>query len=155
MKKTNNVNLIYPRFLNIVLDISKEFKTATGHSIIIHETFRTPERQEYLYAQGRTEGKDVVTNSKKSIHQLGLAVDVVGDMSPRPGIQGPYEIDWSKFGAIVISKGMVWGGKWGDSVHVEMRGQFTEAQLFEMAEKNGILWVWSKLESYYEKQPSF
>jgi len=49
--------------------------------------FRTVEQQQKLYAQGRTDPGNIVTNKdgikKKSKHQTGLAVDVV-----------PYPIDW-------------------------------------------------------------
>src|SRR5687767_3221027 len=45
----------------------------------IFEAFRTPQRQAYLYAQGRTRPGDIVTRAKpwSSYHQYGLAVDFV------------------------------------------------------------------------------
>lgn len=45
----------------------------------VFEAFRTPERQEWLYAQGRTRAGSVVTNARAwaSFHQYGMAVDLV------------------------------------------------------------------------------
>lgn len=58
-----------------------------GLSVMVLETHRTRERQEYLYAQGRTRPGNVVTWTLNSLHRFGLAADVV----PTPGGQ----ISWS------------------------------------------------------------
>lgn len=155
MKINKNENLLFPTFLKTVQSISKQFKQETGDRVVIHETWRNPERQQWLYEQGRSRKGPIVTNATRSMHSLGLACDIVGDVSPRPGIQGPYDIDFKKFGAIVLSHSMVWGGSWHDSVHIEMRGPYTQQQLFDMAADKGIIYVWHKLEDYYAAHPSF
>ena len=45
----------------------------------IFEAFRTPERQEWLFAQGRTRSGSVVTKARawESFHQYGMAADLV------------------------------------------------------------------------------
>lgn len=50
-----------------------------GHEFEVLEAFRTPERQNDLFAQGRTKPGEKVTwvNAWGSIHQYGLAVDFV------------------------------------------------------------------------------
>jgi peptidoglycan L-alanyl-D-glutamate endopeptidase CwlK len=50
-----------------------------GHMFEVFEAFRTPERQAFLFAQGRTRPGNKVTwvNSWRSIHQYGLAVDFI------------------------------------------------------------------------------
>lgn len=58
-----------------------------GLSVMVLETHRTRERQEYLYAQGRTRPGNVVTWTLNSLHRFGLAADVV----PTPNGQ----ISWS------------------------------------------------------------
>lgn len=52
---------------------------AEGIPLRVFESYRTPTRQNYLYAQGRTRAGNVVTNAKawQSYHQYGLAVDLV------------------------------------------------------------------------------
>ncbi len=52
-----------------------------GSDVSIVETTRTQDRQDYLYAQGRTRPGDVVTWTKDSAHTRGEAVDVVVDGS--------------------------------------------------------------------------
>lgn len=47
-----------------------------GHPIIVVETWRSQERQDSLYAQGRTEPGPQVTWTKHSRHTDGEAVDV-------------------------------------------------------------------------------
>lgn len=155
MKINKNENLLFPTFLKTIHSISDQFKRETGTRVVIHETWRNYERQQWLYEQGRTRKGPVVTNTTKSLHSLGLACDIVGDISPLPGVQGPYDIDFKAFGAIVLSHSMVWGGKWQDMVHVEMRGPYSTSEIFDMADKHGILYVWHKLEQYYAAYPSF
>jgi peptidoglycan L-alanyl-D-glutamate endopeptidase CwlK len=52
---------------------------AEGHPFELFEAFRTPQRQNYLWAQGRTRPGPIVTRAKpwSSYHQYGLAVDLV------------------------------------------------------------------------------
>lgn len=47
-----------------------------GHPIRVVETFRTQNRQDDLYAQGRTEPGARVTWTRTSLHTDGRAVDV-------------------------------------------------------------------------------
>lgn len=155
MKINRNENLLLPVFLKTLKSVAKQFRQETGVDVVIYETWRDPARQQWLYEQGRTRQGPVVTHATRSLHSLGVACDLVGDISAAPGIQGPYEIDFKKFGAIVLSHGLVWGGAWNDYVHCEMRGPYTTKQLFEMAADKGILYVWHKLEDYYAAKPSF
>jgi peptidoglycan LD-endopeptidase CwlK len=56
---------------------------AAGLPLRIFEAWRSPERQRYLYAQGRTTNGPIVTYAKawQSYHQYGLAVDFVGHVN--------------------------------------------------------------------------
>ena len=47
-----------------------------GLAVLITETYRTQERQDYLYAQGRTRAGTIVTWTRKSRHTGRLAWDV-------------------------------------------------------------------------------
>jgi peptidoglycan L-alanyl-D-glutamate endopeptidase CwlK len=96
---------------------------------------RTLEEQQALYAKGRSEPGEIVTNcdgvNRRSNHQSGNAVDVV-----------PYPIDWSdtkrmrEFGWYVLgvantlkrqgvmSHNVMWGGQWTrfpDLPHFELK----------------------------------
>ena len=95
---------------------------------------RTEEEQKKLYAQGRTESGNIVTNAdgvtNKSRHQSGNAVDVI----PYP--EGYDEEELHNFGYFVIGvatmlksygaidKDVIWGGLWksfSDKPHWEIK----------------------------------
>jgi len=87
-----------------------------GLNISINETFRTIERQDYLYAQGRTRSGAIVTNSRgsamNSYHQWGLAFDIYNNVTG-----DAYNINvLNKAGAIGQSMGLEWGGSWAGFV---------------------------------------
>lgn len=107
-----------------------------GHVPWVYETRRTPERQAYLYASGRTRPGPKVTWTRESKHLHGLAVDIIdGREHPtRPGDRvgwgtwgdpisaGMAERFFSALGDEAKAIGLVWGGDWKsrDLPHVEM-----------------------------------
>jgi LAS superfamily LD-carboxypeptidase LdcB len=53
---------------------------AKGFRVLVYETYRTPERQAWLYSQGRPgphAGRPQVTWTLDSLHRYGLAADMV------------------------------------------------------------------------------
>lgn len=58
-----------------------------GYTLLVYETRRTHERQEYLYAQGRTRPGPIVTYTLDSAHLYGTAADMVPMVGGAP--------DWS------------------------------------------------------------
>lgn len=96
-----------------------------GFPIRITEGVRSCERQNALYAQGRTLPLPVVTNAKcgESLHQYGVAFDIV---FRNTGYQGP----WERVGELGESLGLQWGGRWTafpDRPHFELRLTYTLA----------------------------
>lgn len=92
-----------------------------GLDPIVIETYRPQERQDALYAQGRTKpGRRVVTWTRHSRHTDRDAADVC------PRVRG--KIDWSRrdkfdaWGACAEEAGLLWGGRFTnyDGAHVEM-----------------------------------
>jgi hypothetical protein len=69
---------LHPRF-RALLDQLLQKLAAENRPFRVFEAFRTPERQEWLYAQGRTRPGGIVTKAGawKSFHQFGLAADLV------------------------------------------------------------------------------
>ncbi len=63
------------RVAKVIVDLG-----AAGLPLRVFEAWRPPERQRYLYEQGRTRPGNKVTFAKawESYHQYGLAVDIVG-----------------------------------------------------------------------------
>lgn len=61
-----------------IVDRARDAIAKSGLSAHIFEGWRSPQRQNQLYDQGRTKPGKIVTNRQawESIHQYGLAVDV-------------------------------------------------------------------------------
>ncbi len=80
--------------------------------IFISETYRSQERQDYLYAQGRTRPGAKVTWTLNSNHKSRRAWDIA--VAPPKGL---YDVaTLNKVGAIARKLGITWGGDWKDTV---------------------------------------
>ncbi|WP_107841316.1 M15 family metallopeptidase [Metasolibacillus meyeri] len=82
-------------------------------NIFITETYRSQERQNYLYAQGRTRSGAIVTWTLNSNHKSRLAWDIA--VAPP---QSLYDVTTlNKVGAIAQKLGITWGGQksWVDA----------------------------------------
>jgi peptidoglycan L-alanyl-D-glutamate endopeptidase CwlK len=83
-----------------------------GIRIKITEGYRSNERQEELYAQGRTKPGPIVTHAKpgSSLHNFGLAIDVAA-VDENGKVSWPNEVKyWKTLGDIGRSVGLKWGG---------------------------------------------
>lgn len=106
-----DLNKLHPFVRRITQSFLDECKKQ-GLNIGISETYRTVERQDYLYAQGRTRSGSVVTNAKgnnmSSYHQWGLAFDIYNNVKG-----DEYNIIvLNKAGEIGQKMGLEWGGTW-------------------------------------------
>lgn len=99
----------------IIVNASRE----AGWPVVIRSLggFRSPTQQDRLYAQGRTAPGPIVTYTRSSAHESGLAFDL--DLLDYPRSVGmPL---WKFLGAWWKSQGLRWGGDWGDYGHFELR----------------------------------
>ncbi|MGE7954798.1 M15 family metallopeptidase, partial [Lysinibacillus xylanilyticus] len=89
-------------------------------NIFITETYRSQERQNYLYAQGRTRPGQIVTWTLNSNHKSRLAWDIA--VAPP---QSLYDVTTlNRIGAIARKLGITWGGDWVGSIdrpHFEVK----------------------------------
>lgn len=104
-----------------------------GMDILIYCTYRSPEEQNGLYAQGRSKPGKIVTNARggESWHNHRCAFDFVPLVAGKPA--------WSdtnlyrKAGVIAESVGLEWAGRWTGSLretaHCQYTGGLTLAQL--------------------------
>jgi hypothetical protein len=76
-----------------------------GYSLMVFETYRSPQRQQYLFSQGSTQLKNV------GVHHYGLGCDIVFDDYGQPSWQGNFRL----LGDLARKHGLVWGGDWGES----------------------------------------
>ena len=121
-EQCRDINKLNPKAKLACEYLLKACKEA-GLNIIVTETLRTTERQQYLYAQGRTRPGNIVTNcdgvKNKSIHQYGNAFDVCQNIKGKE-----YEdAVIAKVGALGQKIGLEWGGSWKgfvDSPHFQL-----------------------------------
>lgn len=111
VKDCRDLNELHPYVKHLAEKLLAECKRQ-GLNIIITETYRTKERQDYLYAQGRTRPGNIVTNAKgasmQSIHQWRLAFDICHN---KRGDEYNMTI-LNKAAKIAKSFGLEWGGDW-------------------------------------------
>ncbi len=102
-----------------------------GLEVLITQTLRDIEYQNYLYAQGRTSEGSIVTNAKggQSYHNFGLAFDICKN------IKGQEYSDlnfFKKCGEIWTAMGGVWGGNFEsflDNPHFEFNNGLSTSEL--------------------------
>ena len=114
-----------------------------GYKLRIFEAFRSPERQNSLYAQGRTKPGKIVTNAKawQSWHQYGVAVDVAFFDARRWSWVGDFKEPSHFFEA----EGFHWLSPF-EQVHYEWTHpqlSLPEANLIRI--KHGVQAVWSEI----------
>jgi energy-coupling factor transporter transmembrane protein EcfT len=93
-----------------------------GIELRIIEGYRSPAQQAALYAQGRTSPGKIVTNTKVSAHNTGMAFDVVVVKDGKVNFDNEL---YKKVGALGRELGLVWGGDWTafkDMTHFELPG---------------------------------
>ncbi|MGN4127278.1 M15 family metallopeptidase [Lysinibacillus sphaericus] len=92
-------------------------------NIFITETYRSQERQKYLYAQGRTRPGQIVTWTLNSNHKSRLAWDIA--VGPP---QSLYDVTTlNRVGAIAKKIGVEWGGTWTNAIdrpHFEVKSNW-------------------------------
>ena len=103
---------------------------------------RSPEEQDALYAQGRTEPGKVVTNAKRwqSMHSYGLAIDVFfiveGKASWAENLFLQLWFAACKEG--LDRRGLHWSGIWTGSLRESAHFQLKKPDWRECAKTNGI-----------------
>ena len=81
-----------------------------GLNVLVTETYRSQERQSYLYEQGRTRKGAIVTNVKKvGYHNSGNAWDICKNVKGHEYDDADFFL---KCGFIARKLGIEWGGSW-------------------------------------------
>lgn len=123
-KSDRDLSKLDPEFRRKLEAVIKDLD-GHGVKIFVTEGFRSLERQQWLYAQGRTRKGPIVTNcdgvSNKSAHQSAKAADVAfrGTKLYPPG-DSPA---WKLLASSAKAHGLTWGGTWRfkDRPHLELR----------------------------------
>jgi hypothetical protein len=106
------------------MTLAEKWAAENGYEVRVTEGYRTPERQEELYAQGRTAPGPRVTNARagQSHHQSKKAFDVV---ITKNGKEVDKKEVWAQLGALGKAAGLAWGGDFKsiyDPNHFEFMG---------------------------------
>lgn len=102
-----------------------------GLNVLITETYRSAERQEYLYSLGRTRAGKKVTWTKNSRHTSGRAWDICKNVK---GAEYSDSGFFKECGRIAKSLGITWGGDWKtpDYPHFEISEDWRAEELEEL-----------------------
>ena len=105
-----------------------------GLKVKLTETYRSQERQNELYAQGRTTPGQIVTWTKNSRHTSRRAWDICQNIKGKEYDTSTGFFD--KCGEIAASLGITWGGSWKtpDRPHFEISQSWTMPQSFKEEE---------------------
>ena len=148
MKRISRLETLFPPFANLV---RQGLMNCNAHGIPLRafETYRSWERQESLYAHGRTEPGQKVTNARagESWHNYGLAVDLV------LMIDGKWTWNhtelYKKAPIYFEPLGLEWLGRskrFPELVHYQFPTSFTISSAKGLAKKGGgILSVWNEI----------
>ncbi|PHV72197.1 hypothetical protein CS063_01610 [Sporanaerobium hydrogeniformans] len=109
--RCDDIKELHPKVRELAEKLLVEAKKQ-GLDAKIIDTYRSPERQDFLYAQGRTKPGAIVTNArgkdKSSYHNWRLAFDCIQNSKT-----DPYNAAFlAKLGKIGQSLGLEWGGGW-------------------------------------------
>ena len=98
---------------------------ASGLNVLITETYRSQERQNYLYEQGRTRPGNKVTWTKNSRHTSRRAWDICQNVKGKEYADSGF---FKACGQIAKELGITWGGTWkqADTPHFEIDTNWTE-----------------------------
>lgn len=126
--------LIQPYVKQFILNAQQK-----GIELRVVSGYRTFAEQNALYEQGRTTSGQIVTNANggQSLHNYGLAVDVVQIIDGNP--MWNYNLD--NISAIGKQLGFEWGGDWTsfkDYAHYQMTFGYTLSELQNLHAQNKV-----------------
>ena len=135
------MNLLYPIFANRVNNALAKCH-ALGLDIEIFETWRSPQRQDHLYASGRTRPGKIVTGSRawQSWHQYGLAVDIA---AKRAG-KWSWDFDAKKAAEAFLAEGLEWLNPY-EQCHFELRNGLRIDQARSLTQSAGVQRLWQEV----------
>jgi peptidoglycan L-alanyl-D-glutamate endopeptidase CwlK len=156
-----SLNLLYPPF-KFLVELALDECHHKGLMCYVFEGYRFPERQAFLYAQGRTTPGAKVTWARagESLHQYGCAIDLVFDAYPlKEGIQWTWEgsyadengDNYDKAAKILKARGLEWlGDKNIERAHFQKTWGLTVQQMKIIADAKGVIGVWHELDKLIE-----
>lgn len=138
---------IHPK-LQLKVNELKQAMSDRGWTVDMFEGYRSFERQQQLYNQGRTTPGKIVTHAKpgQGLHNYGLAADMVFKVDGK--WSWAERLPWKVLGEEGKKLGLTWGGdfkKIKDFPHMEYTGGLSLKEVKEIYAKVGLIGLWSKI----------
>ena len=151
MKRNASLNLLYPPFLFRLIKGVKAARAA-GFPIHVFESYRSPERQSELYAQGRTAPGRIVTRARpgRTWHNYGIAADLVLFIDGKWTWE--HEDMYVKAAPYLEACGLQWQGrstKFVELVHYQLPVETSIYEIESLYKTDGMLAVWEKFNERY------
>lgn len=130
-------------FLVLALNGALDECHEKGYIVAVFEGYRSPERQQWLYEQGRTRDGKIITYAKpwESFHQYGLAVDIVGKTDGK----WDWSINYDKITEIMKRHGFE--SLKFEKAHFQITGGLSIKKAEKIAKSQGLLALWSIVEA--------
>ena len=140
-KSTERLAQLTPEFQTIVKALL-EAGYANGMNPQISSGYRSPEEQDKIYAQGRTDKGAKVTNSRRwqSMHQYHIAVDLFFLVDGKADFhEDKYHTLWNlACKAGLDRQGLQWSGNWTGSFKESAHFQLGKGDWRELAKSSGV-----------------
>lgn len=148
-KMDRDINNLAP-FFYARLKEALEDCAAQKINLWITEGYRSPKRQNWLYASGRTRDGAILTKARawQSMHQYGLAVDLCGGTNKKPN----WAMPWATIKKIMERHGLESLAPFEQS-HFEIRCGHKTDQLYKLAHDEGLEAVWELVEQSLKAKP--
>lgn len=142
-RPNNNLMLLSP-WLRSRIEAALRELHAAGHELYIFEGFRSLQRSNYLYEQGRTREGTIVTKAKawQSFHNYGLACD----LWPKKNNRWVFDYNYEKPAVIMRKHGFKCGIDFGDNPHFQLDGGMTWQECKTITEMHGLPCLWQEVE---------
>ena len=149
--KPNRDLLLLSPWFKIKVDMGLNMIRALGVKADVFEGFRSPQRSDYLYEQGRTTPGKIVTKAKawQSFHSYGLACDIVGKDDKG---NWTWNIEYKRIIEVMRTIGFTCGEIWGDKPHFQMDGGFTWQEAKAITEQQSLPVLWSMIAERTEQR---
>jgi len=148
------IDNIYP---GMKKDVMAFLEKAQELDAFIYSGYRSFEKQEWLYEQGRTRPGEIVTYAKpgQSWHNFGTAIDMAFKNKKNEWTWDSNK--WKELGKLGESFNLHWGGRWGwkktDKPHFERNyGQTLEKLKGIYLIRHNILDVYAYLDSWQKEK---
>lgn len=141
-KMDRDINALAP-FFYAKVRAALETCANKGMPLWIVEGYRSPKRQNWLYASGRSRPGMIVTEARawQSMHQYGLAVDLCGGTNKKP----QWVMPWDKIRSIFTEHGLENLHPY-EQAHFQIRAGLATDDLYKLAHDDGLEAVWALVE---------